>query len=656
MKLFLVIGNLLGFLSLLLPAQDDVDLPLDIDSPEVTVDFRLGLGQYAFEDESTPVVVLLKNETDRVMSGEVLVEAVYFQRSKLRDRYREGSVDVELGQGAQQSVSFVLSGVRTGSFVISFRETGGAVRWQRYVYLEFLESRDLRLHLWSLTPETSVLEAGPPLRRTAVAQQGQRVLPQRKVRPLVEAKIPAWALPSNPRHLTLGNGVLLGHESLTRLTGAQEEALATYVTHGGVLLVPQDSPVFEKRLWARTDFEVSSLEGREAHVGLGRVLRYAPTALTQGNAVENTWIYEALDEAPRRTGLPLQPAYDDRRGRNLPKALGERTRASKRTCLWFVGLFMLMTGPALWFLRRLPRRRFLWALGMIVAIFCVVAVLLGVHLRSKPGELWWSSLTEIAPHGGALQTSVFEVESAGARSHRLAVSDPNALFFQPHSDYISFSAESKAGEVVVPLLPWSHRRVVSENELAGCQPIGCSLKIVGPKRLELNWENPNAFKIRSVELFLWSRVGRPADVFEPRVPRPRNGQRISLSGGLQARGIVIQGENRLPLLLDDYSRADSGVLLDGNSEESPRIGVTLYPNLMEVYTAIADPYAGMIIFEVDRSPGVTIEKEKTDFVSTAGMHYVVQTLSREDLPEYEKLFSQEPYKITPPPSNKRRRR
>ena len=403
-------------------SQKEPDLPLEINSPNLTIDHLIGFGEFGFNDDKNIATFRVHNKSERVLRGKLVVEGIYFRQGEIAHRQPIGIVTVELGQGSQQSMSLLLSGFRAGSLVASFREDSGKTLWQRYAFVEFIESRAARIHLWSVTPDTSVLEAGPRARGPIANVSRQTSQPALGVRPLYEAKIPTWALPSVASHLTFGDGILLVQDALSRLTGAQEAAVANYVALGGILILPREAQSFAKSVWARAPFEVTSLDTREAQFGLGKVLRYAPPALTQSSREENAWVYKALDETPKRDGPIISP-HSDRYG-----FLGHRAWTSVLACAWFAGLFMLTTGPVAWLFRKAPRRRFLWFLGSAIGVFCIAAALFGLYLQQKKGELWWTTMTEIAPQGGGIQTGAFEAESAGARQHKVHTNTPEVTF------------------------------------------------------------------------------------------------------------------------------------------------------------------------------------------------------------------------------------
>lgn len=175
-------------------------------------------------------------------------------------------------------------------------------------------------------------------------------------------------------------------------------------------------------------------------------------------------------------------------------------------------LFTLMTGPVAWMMRRAPRKTFLITLGAIVTGFCLIAIILGLTLRQVDGEVWWSSLTELAPDGGGLQTVVLELESAGAQNHHLALTGPTgAPIRQPDALGAWFRTNTSpigsAGEPIqVPLMPWAQTHRIAEDYAPDLKRISCQIQLDPNLLTTLTWENPNAFRILGAQLFLMHRL------------------------------------------------------------------------------------------------------------------------------------------------------
>lgn len=643
-------GLLLGIitwslLGMVLLGQQKSDLPLEINSPELTIDHQVGFGEIAFSDAANSAMFRVHNQSSQVLKGRLIVERIHFNRGEIAYRSNLESVEIELGQSSQQSFSFWFSPIRQGSLAVSFQSDKGKTLWQRYVFLQFIESRGARIRLWSVTSETSTLIAGP-LGQGPIASNPRRSrITPLDTRPLHKAKIPVWALPRDPRHLAKGNGILLGQDALSRLTMAQEVALGEYVAHGGVLLIPKDRQAFEKSLWQHSPFKITSLESREARFGLGKVLRYPPTALTEGNRDENAWIYKALDENPHRLS-PLI-AY------SASRSMGSRARSSIVTCAWFSGLFLLVTGPVAWMFRSLTRRRFLWLLGSAIGIFCVIAALLGVHLQAKKGELWWTTITEIAPQGGGIQTAVLEMESAGARTHQVQSSNPTSAF------HTGTYASQDSGSTSIPLLPWRKSARICDSQVPDCLPITLLFETSDSIELKLSWENPNPFKIEAIQVYLATTDGRPADIFEPRLTASRRNPvdmwNTSLFGANLTQGnhhtvfsMSTNGEFEL------YDKGLKALWMEDETAIPPKLGAPAHYNIKKLNER--SPYSGLVVFQVDRSPGFTLNESKTNFIFGPGLHYVVQQIPEKSLPDYEKLFTKAPYPVpTTTRSNQRRR-
>ena len=634
-------------LGLTLLGQQEPDLPLEINSPGLTIEHQVGFGDFGFNNFDNSAVFRVHNDSDHIIKGNLIVERIHFSRGDIAYRGHLGSAEIELGQRSQQSISLLFQALRQGSLVVSFQTNEGKTLWQRYLFLQYIESRSARIRLWSVIPETRTLDAGPLGRGPVASNPRQPLNAPLGTRPLHKAKIPAWALSSNPHHLAKGDGILLGKEALTRLTRAQEAAIAEYVGHGGVLLLPKNSAAFEKSLWEHAPFKVTSLESREARFGLGHVLRYQPSALTVGNRQENAWLYEVLDETPHRFSPSITYASDDR--------MGSRARNSIVACAWFAGLFMLVTGPVAWMFRTLNRRRFLWLLGGAIGIFCIAAVMLGIHLQHKKGELWWTTLTEIAPQGGGIQTAVLEMESAGARRHQVHSVDPTARFLSVTGD------PQSSGSTSIPLLPWRESARLCESQVPDCLPITLRFETSDSTELKLSWDNPNPFKIEAVQLLLATTDGRPADVFEPRLTNARRNPRHMWTSSLYGASLA-QGTNDVVFDLS-LKRAielpDIGLEALWSDEDSAtlnetKLGATIDNRMAQLNQRSL--YSGLVVFQVDRSPSFTLEESKTTFVFGSALHYVVQQIPPESLPDYEKLFTKAPYPTTTDNRSSQRRR
>ena len=172
-------------------------------------------------------------------------------------------------------------------------------------------------------------------------------------------------------------------------------------------------------------------------------------------------------------------------------------------------------------------------------------------------------------------------------------------------------------------------------------------------KMRMSWDNPNAFKIQAVQLVITTNQGRPVDAFEPRPTKASRTRQPNLSSVLYSSGFP-NGTSHVDMTLDWQSRLvlpDTSLwnyATESDSEEA-KLGASISCDIP--WKSRRWPYNGFVLFEVDRSPGFEIEEEKTSFVSSSGLHYVVQRIPSEALPEYEELFTKAPH---PTPKTKDR--
>jgi hypothetical protein len=277
-------------------------------------------------------------------------------------------------------------------------------------------------------------------------------------------------------------------------------------------------------------------------------------------------------------------------------------------------------------------------MGSTLTLSCLIAAMIGFYLSRSPGELWWSSVTEISPGGGALQTAVLKLESAGARDHRLRFESPaSEVFFRKPQNTILAGEETPApfeNELRLSLLPWSRTYRTSEAYALNLQPIVCQLTMEEWRSARLSWENPNPFRITGVELLVQQI---PAMATTPARRSPRSRPMIftvAPSRVLSGTADLEDASTSAELTMQPKSPFQLP-LLDAGSMASSSGSVP-----MRVTSRLPSPQpqsslAAWVLFRIDRSPGLQMDTAASDFVGAAGSHYVLQRLPDDQLPPME---------------------
>ena len=159
-------------------------------------------------------------------------------------------------------------------------------------------------------------------------------------------------------------------------------------------------------------------------------------------------------------------------------------------------------------------------LVILIGLGVLLSVSLGIYLRSRDGDLVWVSVIH-AGEGGAVQTALLTLSSAGSGSHRIElgseyalVDDEDILQLTRHSDEFrgieyqgELTAPSPRGGTEVDIAPLGSRRIHARGPIANVKPLEIDASAsrndrTGISQLQISITNPNPFDILSPQLII----------------------------------------------------------------------------------------------------------------------------------------------------------
>ena len=654
-------------LALTSPASAQFGPPAgEVDSPGLTVEATAGWDGTVDQATPVPVSLLLKNETDRIVEG----------RLALSDPMNGYQVDLGEVFVSPHSTRRVTSIQNLGDWFECFATLSDGERTLWRLELALSTGNDFAANVnFALLMDDGGRQLQFPgaISDTAAVAATDAVVAPESGRPVKCLTVKSWQVPNHFGPLAVAQAIVFPEEAdADALNRVQWRAAAEWTSQGGTVFVHRDSQEIVDRLmrFAPTDDGPATPSGEflVRRVGLGAVYEYSHDLFSSDGSEVRRRIGETVAKLPKQQINSLIGTADVHRRR------GGQADVNRILIVVFFGSYMLLSGAVTMLLFRLNRQRIAAYTVVVVAGACVLSALLGGHLRFSPGDLRWISVTQ-AGTGGVVQVARIEVQSAGGRSTRVAVTGerPDLQYagrvrryrpwhqapkgFPPFTWQPSLAkAAEDAYQINVPMTPWGRRRLHATGFRRGLQPMDFALNFEpsrppagsrpdGPATLE---STAGQFTLKLVNRLPhavsegWLIVGTS----QPGPSPGSSGQVVAMNS--------LQGQSASPLPatpgttgptdvyhMERLQPLAAGAALQMTFASNFRLmrddwemvrswteGSLTPPRLSRIGTASA-----WIIARLETSPILSIDTERSDFVLLDELHLFVQELPPEDMPD-----------------------
>ena len=642
------------------------------DFPGLDIQAVVGWDGRVETDAPVPVSFLISNQSNEVLEGQLILSEPETEREI-------NLGDVFVGPGSVRRFSSVLALSDWSDCVATYTD-GSTDFWTRQLplmtgkdfsedvnYLLFVDDGGRALQLPVV--ETSVAAGSEQTAASAPESAGSandRFTPRigfgRTVQPV---SVKSWQIPQHPGPLTVAQAMLFSETAkVEMLNDPQWDAIARWVCLGGTIFVHESSKEVLERLKKAAPLgtlpAVLQDEYQMSLCGTGSIREYSGRLFS---ADESRAIKTVLEASSRLSRYSDVSSPDQ-----LPRAYVGTSNANftRLMVLAVFSIYLLFSGVVALLMFRSNRRRVMTYTVSVVTIACVAAALLGSYLRNSRGDLLWRSVIVGGP-GGAVQVAQIQVQSAGGRNTQVAVrgkktdlqllrkkstdrSDYYSRFAMYNSGqtggvvgYAPFSVqpnllkeEPDAFRIGVPITPWGVRQSIAtayDPELQGVQ-INLQFSPVGAVTLDENTNNGDSWTYVVPGQWNVSVTNRlPFDLTEcqllvttsvPHVPS-------SMMAASELQFSPGRGEIRMG---DVAATATTTSSLSGIS-----VDVTMthywYNNQNTIEPEPAFPGGSDIWFvgRVNQSPLLTIDDEHSDFEQFDGVHYYMQKLTQDEIPQ-----------------------
>ena len=512
--------------------------------------------------------------------------------------------------------------------------------------------------------------------RSFMAQSAASATPaiaKQQGRPLRCISVKPWQVPEHPGPIIAASAVILpAAANLKDLNRAQWRALSQWTCQGGTLLVHRESSEIINRVLENLplDGETTEKDGEMLcrSVGLGSIWQYDTPLFSSEGAAAREQI------AKRVSMLPNIHIGQFLGGTELSRTQSGRADINRFLIVSFFTLYTLMSGVVAFLLFRLSRRSMAVYAFSVVTGASVLAGILGSVLRASQGDIRVLTVTQPG-HGGAVQAGRIEVQSAGARSTHVAVegtgidvqhTGPRNRYFDwnwPKKMHPAFTwqpnllKDEDAYGVRVPLTPWGSAEL---RAMAFCQDIGSvdvELRFEAAREDDVSDAEPDPktdmsasmprgtfharlanntpFELQSCWLVIGATHRPTKEGLEAHNAEPhRWGNQLNFVDGFidiyhkEPLGSLASGASR-----DDQFDAEFNVARH-NWDLRVRFPTEslLPPRLSRFGTCEA-----WLIAQISKSPNMTIDRSRSDFIPQEQTHFFVQPISRHQMPDAAQL-------------------
>ncbi|MFO1002812.1 MAG: hypothetical protein U0936_20980 [Planctomycetaceae bacterium] len=672
--LLIAITNLIG-LSSLAAQSNDTGEERKPDYPGLDIQAVVGWDGRVEVDAPVPISFLISNQSGEVLEGQFI----------LTDSETDREInlgDVFVGPGSTRRFSAVLDLSDWNGCVAEYTD-GSQVFWTRELplmtgkdfseevnYLLFVEDggRALQLPIAKDSGEVPSATSGSPQAATADSAPGRyspRLGYGQDVQPV---SVKFWQVPQHPGPLTVAQAMLFSDSAkFDMLNDGQWDAIGRWICQGGTIFIHESAKeVFERLRKAaplRTQPAVLLDEHQVHRCGAGSIREYSGALFSADDTGTITRLLGAISRLSRYSILSVP---DD-----LPRNYVGSSNANftRMMVLAVFSIYTLFSGVVALLLFRSTRRTVVSYTVSVVLIACLAAGVLGTVLRNSRGDLHWQSVILGSP-GGAIQAATIEVQSAGGRTTRLAVQGKNADLqllrnrsWDNYSRYAIYGNRENQGvpgykaftvqpnllkdqvdafQIHVPLTPWGVRQNIaaaydpdskgvhldlkfrSDGPASGATTTspGDSWTYVVPGQWTISATNNLPFDLRECRLLLTTSV--------PQVSANYNSRAYA-----SATTDIQFDTGRGQVNIDDLSAAATKSALGSNTAFVVRGDNVWYRNRDMIEPEPAFPGASELWFiaRVFNSPLLTVNDEFSDFEHLDGVHYYMQRVPQEEIPQ-----------------------
>lgn len=641
------------------------------DFPGLDIQAVVGWDGRVETDAPVPVSFLISNQSNEVLEGHLILSEPETEREI-------NLGDVFVGPGSVRRFSSVLALTDWSDCVATYTD-GSRDFWTRQLplmtgkdfsedvnYLLFVDDGGRALQLPVVeTPVAPDSQSAISAPESAVSE-GDRYVPRlgsgRSVQPV---SVKSWQVPQHPGPLTVAQAMLFSETAkVDMLNDPQWDAVGRWVCLGGTVFVHESSKEVVERL--KKAAPLSSLpavlqdEHQVYRCGVGSIREYSGGLFSQD---ESQSVQKLLDATSHLSRYSVLSIPDD-----LPKAYVGTSNANftRMMVLAVFSIYLLFSGVVALLMFRSNRRRVITYTASVVAIACLAAALLGSYLRNSRGDLQWRSVI-VGGSGGAVQVAQIHLQSAGGRNTQVAVrgkktdlqlmrkqaTDRNdyysrfAIYNLAQTEgavgYAPFSVqpnllkeEPDAFRISVPITPWGVRQSIATAYDPELQAVKIDLQFrpegsvtpdtnmhhvdswayTVPGQWDVSVMNRLPFDLTDCQLLVTTSV--------PHVP-----------SGMMAASELQFSTGRGEIKLGEVAATASTT---GSFSGIP-IVVTMtrywYDGQNTIEPEPAFPGASDLWFvgRVNQSPLLTIDDEHSDFEQFDGVHYYMQKLTPDEIPQ-----------------------
>ena len=243
----------------------------------------------------------------------------------------------------------------------------------------------------------------------------------RAVQPL---SVKTWQIPQHPGPLTVTQGILFSESAKPEMLNEQQwDAIGRWMCLGGTVFLHDSSKEVLDRLKKAAPLTVqppARWEELSVHrCGGGSIREYSGKLFSADDRTTMEIVLAAVGKLSRTNILWV---LDETSIGSWSSSNADKTRLM---VIVVFAIYMLFSGVITLLLFRMNRRRVAIYTSSVVLIACIAAAVLGGVLRTSRGDLQWHSVTQSGP-GGVSQVAEIDVQSAGGRNTGIAVQGKRA--------------------------------------------------------------------------------------------------------------------------------------------------------------------------------------------------------------------------------------
>lgn len=624
---------------------DDVRRP--IDSPGLSIEAIAGWDGTVDRWTPIPVSLMIRNDSDQIIAGEIrLSDPIRGYEATLGEVVLAPKTSRRLGS---------IQGMTDWSRCIVTLTAGETILWRRELALATGSEFDPNFH-FALFIDGGGRRLDLPGARAGAQPAEDPTLARKEGRPVKCLAVKPWQVPTHPGPCAVAQAIVFPEAAdEAELNPAQWQAIADWMCQGGTVFVHQDSQKLIERLIGAAPLPatsaVSSGSFTVRRVGLGELCEFPQALFSEGGAAIRQEMEERIAKLRKNdtdTMLQSITLYGPGAG---------RADLNRGLVMALFGFYMLLIGGVSLLLFRLSQRRIAIYAIVVVTGTSLLAAMLGGYLRLSRGDLRWITVTQPAAEG-AVQWGRIEAQSAGGRNTAVAIHGPRA-------DLQVLSGAQH-------YWPWGPRPATPpftwQPNLAGSEPdacrIDCRTTPWGVRRLRAT---AYPYEVRRLDFRLGFRPG----------PAPMNARgKPTQPTGMPSGTFSLTLANHLPFDITDCwiligttevesavaggfrpGPPSSGVIAVSHRQQLARLaaGETKEMSFASQFLTTRNPWelslqvqngyffppavsspgaaSAWFIGRIERSPGITIDEQHSEFDPYQQLHLFMQEIRPEDMPD-----------------------